>query len=92
MRTFKKTPNEVLPYPVDFTDLIGAGTISSVAWTLESGITKDSQSNTTTTATAVISGGTAGTTYDVTCKITATTTGYKYERSFQIAVVSKKYT
>lgn len=73
---FVKAPNDVLDYTWDWSVWLPTGdTISTVTWTVESGITKESSpapSNTTTTATVWIGSGTAGTTYTITCQITST--------------------
>lgn len=79
-----KDPDAVLDFVVDWATWLGADTISGTpVWTVPAGLTKDSQSNTTTTATAVISGGTAGTDYAVGCKI-ATAGGRTDERTLII--------
>ena len=67
-----KDPDDVLSYSWDFSDFLAtAETISTIAFPdFPAGLTLDSSSNTSTVATAVISGGTAGTSYDVTCRIT----------------------
>lgn len=72
MATFKKDPHAVLDYTFDWTSYLTplVDTISSVTWILSSGLTKVSQSNTTTTATAFISGGVVGKTETLTCRIT----------------------
>lgn len=72
MATFKKDPNAVLDYTFDWTSYLTplVDTISSVTWIISSGLTKVSQSNTTTTATAFISGGVVGKTETLTCRIT----------------------
>lgn len=73
MSAFKKfkDPQAVLDYVFDWSDWLGADTITGTpTWAVPSGLTKDSQSNTTTTATAIISGGTAGDDYKIACKIT----------------------
>jgi hypothetical protein len=59
-QTILKDPGEVLDYAIDLTDWLAlvTDTIGSVTWTNSSGITKDSQSNTTTRAVAWFSGGT----------------------------------
>jgi hypothetical protein len=88
LRTFTKDPGAVLDYSFDWTvdGWIGADTITGTpVWTVPAGITKDSQSNTTTVATVVISGGTAGANYDVSCKIT-TAGGRTDERTFRLQV------
>jgi hypothetical protein len=88
LRTLLKDPSAVLDYSFDWgTDgWIGADTITGTpVWTVPTGIVKDSQSNTTTLATVVISGGTAGENYDVSCKIT-TAGGRTDERTFRLQV------
>ena len=87
IKRYTKDPASVLDYTIDWgTNWLAAGeTISTSAWTVESGITKDSDSNTTTTATVWLSGGTAGTVYTVTNRIT-TSAGRTAERSLYIKV------
>lgn len=72
MASYKKDPNAVLDYTFDWTAYLTplADTIASVSWIISSGLTKVSQSNTTTTATAFISGGVVGKTETLTCRIT----------------------
>ena len=68
---FDKDPNAVLDYQWDWADWLAVGeTISTVTIIMPVGITKDSQSNTTTTVTIWLSGGTVGDGYKVTCRIT----------------------
>mgnify|MGYP001572496141 CR=1 FL=1 len=88
LKPFKKDPSAVRDYTVDWDtdDWLGAATITGTpVWTVPTGITKDSQSNTTTTATAWLSGGTNGTDYDVACKIT-TAGGRTDERTIRLQV------
>lgn len=83
-----KDPNEVFPIALDWDgdNFLGSDTITGTpTWTVPAGITKDSQSNTTTVATAVFSGGTHGTDYDVACKI-VTLGGSTYERTIRVQV------
>ena len=56
---FVKDPDEVLDYSIDWSTWLDSDTISSSSWTVESGITKDSDSNDTTSTTIWLSGGTA---------------------------------
>jgi len=81
-----KDPEAVLDYTVDWATWLGADTITGTpTWTVPTGLTKDTQSNTTTTATAWLSGGSVGLDYVVECKIT-TTGGRTDERSFTVKV------
>lgn len=65
-----KDPEEVLDYELDWearlTDAAQetTDTISSSSWVVPSGITKNSDSNTDTTTTIWLSGGTLGETYE----------------------------
>ena len=87
-----KDPNEVLDYTVDWQGannpvLETAETITTATWTVPSGLTKDSESNTNTTATVVLSGGTAGETYEITSNIvTNNTPARTYERGINLDV------
>ncbi len=85
---FIKDPNEVLDYVRDWSALLDTDTISSSTWTPDVGITKDSSSNTTTTATVWLSGGTAGTTYGVLNRI-VTAGGRTHDFTIRIVVQSK---
>ena len=91
LMTIDKDPSDVLDYPVDWTAWLAtiSDTITGTpVWTVGTGLTKDSQANTTTTATAVISGGTAGQKYPVANKIT-TVGGRTVERTFWIKVLNR---
>jgi len=92
--TAEKDPNSVEPYFIVWCDVDGTNdgtasdngelqgaTISTTSWTLESGITKDSDNTssvsikavsyaTNTVSTIWLSGGTSGTTYRCTNRIT----------------------
>lgn len=80
---FTKDPNAILDYKIDWATWLGVDTIATVAWTVPTGITKDSQSNTTTTATIWLSGGTALATYELVCRIT-TAAGRQDDRTIGI--------
>lgn len=70
---FNKDPNDVLDYRIDASTWLAGhdpdDTISTVTWTVPAGLTLVAQSNTTTTATIWLSGGTVGTQYEVLCRI-----------------------
>ena len=83
---FTKDPDAVLDFAWDWSQWLEDGeTISSYAVTVPSGITKDSDSNTDTTVTAFLSGGTADTGYAIVCQIT-TSAGRTDDRSIYINV------
>ncbi len=87
--TFVKDPDAVLDYTVNWSDWLATGeTISTSAFTVDSGITKDSESNTTTTGTVWLSGGTAGTRYEVTHRIT-TSDSRTDDRTFFVQVAER---
>ncbi len=84
--SYIKDPDSVLDYSFDWSSwLATAETLSTATWTVPTGITKNSQSLTTTVATAWISGGTAGTSYNVACKV-VTSGGRTDERTMTIIV------
>jgi hypothetical protein len=87
MSTHLKDPDERLDYTEDWDDeyLAVGETISSVTYTVPSGITNYSTSNTTTTTTIWLSGGTHGQEYLVSTRIT-TSAGRIAERSIKIIV------
>jgi len=90
MAVYKKDPNAVLDYTFDWTAYLTplADTITTATWVLPTGLTKVSQSNTTMTATAFISGGTIGETLTLTCRI-ITAGGRTDDRSIVLKIVER---
>ena len=89
MRSFTKSANGDLDYTEDWSDWLGASdTISTSAWTVGAGLTGGAESNTTTTATIFLSGGTRNQSYVVTNQID-TVQLRTAERSFLIRVIDK---
>lgn len=86
-KVFTKDPDAKLNYGFDWATegWLGSDTIASATWTVPTGLTKVSETNTTTTATVVLSGGTVDTDYTVTCRIT-TAAGLIDDRSLLIQV------
>lgn len=82
---FTKDPDAVLDYTVNWATWLDGDTISTSTWTVASGITEDSDSNTTTTATVWLSGGTAGRTYAATNNI-VTAAGRENDATITIKV------
>ena len=78
----------ILDYTFNWADWLGVDTIATATWTVPTGLTKASQSNTTTTATAWLSGGKVGATYQVTCSIT-TAGGRTDARTIEIRVAKR---
>jgi hypothetical protein len=85
---FLKDPNEVLDYVRDWSALLGEDEILTSVWTPDSGITKTAESNTTTTATVWLSGGTEGTTYGVLNRIT-TAGGRTHDFTLRFVIQAK---
>ena len=90
---FVKDPNAVLDWAFDWNDstspwLATGETISSYTVTVDTGITKDSDSQSSGKVTVWLSGGTEGTTYDVACKI-VTSASRTDERTIKIRVTQR---
>ena len=86
---FVKDPDAVLDYAFDWSDWLATGeTISSHTITVTSGITKDSDSESSGVVTVWLSGGTAGEDYDVACKI-VTSASRTDERTMTIRVKNR---
>lgn len=86
----KKDPEEVLDYSVDWTARLAGDTIASCTATLLSaaGVTIDITSNTTTTTTVWLSGGTIGQTAVVKFHI-ITGANREMERTISVRIESK---
>lgn len=80
-----KDPSDVLDYTIDYSALLDGDTIASSVWSVDAGITIDSDTNTTTNATVWVSGGTSGNVYTFTNTIT-TAGGRTFERSARLTV------
>jgi hypothetical protein len=89
-RIWDKDPQAVLDWAFDWSRWLAAGEeiTGTPVVTVQSGLTKDSQSNTTTKVTVWLSGGTLGTTYSVACRIT-TNQGRTDERTIGIRVTDR---
>lgn len=83
IQTFQKDPNDTLDYVIDWSAWLGTDTISSSTFAVPSGLNKNSDSHTDTTATVWISGGYVGQSYTITNQI-VTAGARTVERSFQI--------
>jgi len=81
-----KDPDSILDYSEDWSDWLATGeTLSTAVWTVPAGLTNVAEALGDSAATVWVSGGTAGTTYTVSCLIT-TTDGRTDRRSFSIGV------
>lgn len=86
-----KDPSGVNIYRLDWAAWLlkhASDTISTSSWSVPAGITQDSAANTTTTATITLSGGSAGTNYDLTNTI-ATAGGLTECRTIRIPVADR---
>lgn len=87
---YKKDPNATLDYSFDWTAYLLpiTDTIASVSFITSAGITVVSQSNTTTVATAFVSGGVLGETETLTCRI-VTAGGRTDDRTIDLKIVTR---
>jgi hypothetical protein len=84
-----KDPHATLDYTVDWSDWLAAGeTLASVTWTVPAGLTQADAAQTATQAQIWLTGGTAGASYTVACRVT-TSAGRIDERSMLIAVAER---
>jgi hypothetical protein len=81
-----KDATGALAYTADFSPEIGADTIASATWTIPAGLTKDAESNTTTTATVKLSGGTLGARYECICRATGAANGQIYVKRLFVRI------
>ena len=88
LKVFYKDPDEVLDYTIDWTNWLDTDTISTSSWTVASGLTEDSESNNTTSATVWVSGGSAGTTYKATNTI-VTADGRTKQGAIELVIGNK---
>lgn len=81
-----KDPQESRAYAIDWSDHLGSATISTSTWAVSQGsVTAASESETTTVATVVVSGGTIGETAEL-CNTITTSAGETLEQSIRIRV------
>jgi len=80
-----KDPDDIKSFTINWAADLSGITISSSAFTVDSGITKDSDSNTTTTTSLVLSGGTVGKTYKIANAVTCSNSDV-YDKFFLVRV------
>lgn len=85
LKTFTKDPAEVLDYSMDWAGWLKGDTIATSTWTSDAGITRVTDVNSSSSATVWVSGGTDGTTYNLTNTIT-TVGGATAKRTMAIQV------
>lgn len=87
IKTFEKAPTDVLDYTIDWTSFLNGDVISTSTWTVSTGLTKGSDSKTTTTTTVWISSGTLGQSYEVTNTI-ITAGGRTKSQCFEVLIAT----
>jgi hypothetical protein len=81
-----KDPNDSAVYRIDWTDRLAGDSISTSTWTLLQGsVALGSSSNTTTTATVLITGGTIGETATIVNRVTVSS-GEQWEQTVKLPV------
>ena len=88
LATYNKAPTEVLDYTIDWETLLAGDTIATSTWSVDTGLTEDSESETTTLAIIWISGGTVDKQYTLTNTI-VTAGGRTRVRSIAINVIER---
>lgn len=85
-----KDPDAVLDYGFNWSDWLGdeGDVLTASSWTVDSGITVDSESNDTTTTTIWLSGGTVGERYSCVNSI-ETADGREDDRTIEVIVVQR---
>lgn len=85
-----KDPQDVDSFGIDWSERLSAtsDTISTSDWIVPSGITEDSASNTTTTTTIWLSGGTDGEDYEIVNRI-VTVGGRTLDQTVKLRVRTK---
>lgn len=82
---YTKDPNDTLDYVFNWKPELEGDTITSSDFLLPDGLTEVSTSNTTTTATIFVSGGSEGSTYRITNRI-VTTGGRTRDKTIYVIV------
>lgn len=86
MKLYSKHPDAKLDYSVDYTDFLGADTISTSNWTVPAGLTGSGAGISGGKITTIwLDGGTLGTEYQVTNSI-VTAAGREESRSFIVRI------
>lgn len=87
IRLPNKDPDEVLDYAIDWTPRLGADVIVSSTWVVPVGLTKESDTHSTTDTTIWLSGGTSGDVYQMTNRV-VTSGGRTMEEDRELLVKS----
>ena len=90
LSSFVKDPDAIREITIDWSDFLGAKTISAAVWTVPAGLTKESESNTTTASSVIISGGALNAEIKIVCHITFGSSSPAEEDDRTILVVIKQ--
>ena len=71
-KSIPKDPNSTLDYAFDWSSWLGSDSLASHTIIADSRLTVNSSSQSATSVTVWLSGGTAGYLHDVTCRVTTT--------------------
>jgi hypothetical protein len=85
---FLKDPDSVEDYEFNWIGELNGDTISTSSFLLPDGLTQVSASNTTTTATVFVSGGSSGHTYRITNRI-VTAGGRTHDSTYRVYVMDR---
>lgn len=85
---FVKDPNSVEDFEFNWVAELNGDTISTSSFILPDGMTQVSASNTTTTATVFVSGGTNGQLYRITNRV-VTAGGRTYDRTYRVLIMDR---
>ncbi len=83
-----KDPDEVLDYKIDWTARLDGDTILTSTWVVPAGITKNSDSHTTTASLVWLSGGTLGAVLELINRI-ITTAGRTMDQTVKLKIKAK---
>ena len=89
-QSYVKYPTDVTDFPINWSLWLASksnDTIKTVTWVVPTGLTKTDSTLLSSVATIWLSGGVAGTTYDVVCRIT-TNGGREQDFVFLVEVIS----
>lgn len=84
--TITKDPADIRTYSINWAAWLGTDTISTATWTVPTGLTSVSTSNTTTVSSIKLSGGTNGHDYTVACTVLTVTNAQTKKVSFILHV------
>lgn len=82
---YEKDPDSTLDFAINWSPILDGDTIATSSFLLPDGLTEVSSSNTTTTATIFVSGGSACRTYRITNRVT-TAGGRTWDRTIRVRV------